>query len=104
MCRSTLSYIPVLYMNYIPRTWHKCLILLFKKPKYVKDDYISTNKFYIIISTCLGNALYLGRFDREEIKQQQQQQPTKMSKENTTTNKQTKIFFFNMIKNVDTCI
>lgn len=95
MCRSTLSYIPVLYMNYIPRTWHKCLILLFKKPKYVKDDYISTNKFYIIISTCLGNALYLGRFDREEIKQQQQQ-PTKMSKENTTTNKQTnkqKYFF-----------
>lgn len=84
-------------MNYIPRTWHKCLILLFKKPKYVKDDYISTNKFYIIISTCLGNALYLGRFDREEIKQQQQQQqPTKMSKENTTTNKQTnkqKYFF-----------
>lgn len=81
-------------MNYIPRTWHKCLILLFKKPKYVKDDYISTNKFYIIISTCLGNALYLGRFDREEIKQQQQ--PTKMSKENTTTNKQTnkqKYFF-----------
>lgn len=80
--------------------------MLFKKPTHVKDDYISTYKFYIIISTCLGNVVYLDRFDREEISTQTV--TTTTTTKNPKKPKQTKIKFKKYDKEntsyVDTCM